>query len=157
MSTNQLKWSFNLSTTMAELEDAHRELEDLYDRILSACESNANGASIRQRIRSFLTYARWHFLEEENLMRDVGYSSYVDHKADHQRLLKDAEEFVESFGGVLRPEDSPAIVSFFKYWLTAHMAGADSGLIEFLNAETERKADDGPATLGGDPAPANDS
>lgn len=157
MSTHHLKWSFNLSTTMAELEDAHRELEDLYDRILSACESDSNGASIRQRIRSFLTYARWHFLEEENLMRDVGYSSFGDHKADHQRLLRDAEEFVESFGGVLRSEDSPAIVSFFKYWLTAHMASADSGLIEFMNAVKERDGQLRPADSESDTPPANDS
>ncbi len=133
MNNGHLKWSFNLSSRMAELEGAHRELEDLYGRILQVCEGEAPGSNVRERIRSFLTYARWHFVEEEALMRHVDYTGYRDHKADHQRLLQDAEAFIESFGGVPRPDDGPAIVSYFKYWLIRHMAAQDSDLVKFLN------------------------
>ncbi len=157
MSTHHLKWSFNLSARMSELEDAHRELEDLYDRILWACENGEPGSSIRERLRSFLTYARWHFVEEENLMRELRYAGYGDHKADHRRLLRDAGDFVESFGGAPRSEDGPAIVSYFKYWLTGHMASMDSGLIHFLN--TAKDQDGGPRVVGpdSDTPTANDS
>jgi len=133
MNNGHLKWSFNLSSRMAELDDAHRELEDLYDRILQACESQEPGASVRERIRSFLTYARWHFVEEEMLMQQVDYGGYTDHRAEHQRLVEDAEAFIDSFGATPQAEDGPAIVSFFKYWLVRHMAAQDSDLVKFLN------------------------
>lgn len=133
MGTRHLKWSFNLSTRLAELEDAHRELDNLYDRILRACENDTRVSTVGERIRSFLAYARWHFVEEEHLMSQLDYRGYMDHKADHQRLLRDAEDFVESFGGAPRSEDSSAIVSYFKYWLTRHMVGQDSDLLQFLN------------------------
>lgn len=157
MSTHHLRWSFDPATTMAELEDAHHELEDLYDRILSACESHAPASRIRHRIRSFLTYARWHFLEEENVMRAAGYAGYGDHKSDHQRLLQDAEDFAASLRDGPGSEDGPAIVSYFKYWLTGHMAGADRGLAEFLTAAKEDAGAGLPAGAPGDTPPANDS
>jgi hemerythrin len=129
----RVEWDHRLAIGVGCLDDAHKELVDLYNRIVSACERDASISSVRERIRSFLMYARWHFGEEEEHMRRIRYPGYVDHKADHKRLLDDAGDFVESFGGAPSGEDGPAIISFFQFWLTRHLAGKDAQLRDFLN------------------------
>ncbi len=135
MNPGHLKWSLDFAVGNTGLDDAHRELVDLYNRIAWACENDNGVENVRERIRAFLIYARWHFDEEETFMRRLHYPGYMDHKADHQRLLQDAADFVENFGNALRLEDSPAITSYFKYWLTRHMADKDCNLRNFLNTK----------------------
>lgn len=115
MGAGHLEWSVDLAVGMTDLDDAHRELLDLYNRIVWACQNDGGVETVRERIRTFLTYARWHFGEEETVMCRLRYPGYMDHKADHLRLLQDAGDFVESFGEALGFEDSPAIASYFKY------------------------------------------
>jgi hemerythrin-like metal-binding protein len=134
MDASHLEWSLDLAVGITDLDDAHRELVDLYNRIAWACENDRRVENVRERIRTFLTYARWHFDQEEAFMHRLRYPGYVDHKADHQRLLQDAGDFVESFGGALGSDDSAAIASYFKYWLTRHMAGQDGHLKTYLKS-----------------------
>ena len=128
----RVEWDDRLTMGVGNLDGAHRELMDLYNRIVWACEHDTTVSNLRERIRTFLMYARWHFGEEEEHMRRNRYPSYVDHKADHKRLLEDAGDFVESFGGALSREDGPAIASYFEFWLTRHLAGSDAQLRDFL-------------------------
>jgi hemerythrin len=117
---------------LAAIDDAHRELIDLCNRIVWACEQDTSVSNVRERIRTFLMYARWHFHEEEEYMRRNRYPGYVDHKNDHRRLLDDAGDFVENLGDALTWEDGPAIATYFSYWLTRHTASKDSKLRDFL-------------------------
>jgi len=128
-----VQWEDRLTMGVGNLDDAHKELMDLYNRIVWACEHDATVSNLRERTRTFLMYARWHFGEEEEHMRRTRYAGYVDHKADHKRLLEHAGDFVESFGGALSREDGPAIASYFEFWLTRHLTGRDAQLRDFLN------------------------
>lgn len=117
----------------ASLDEAHIELVDLCARIDRAGGRNATATAIRERIRTFLMYARWHFAEEEEWMRTVDYPHFLDHKSDHSRLLQDAEDFVLSFGPGLQHEDGPAVASYFRFWLKRHMAAKDRAFRSFID------------------------
>ena len=136
----RVQWDDHLAIGVGCLDDAHKELVDLYNRIVWACEHDTTVSNVRERIRSFLMYARWHFGEEEEHMRRTRYPGYVDHKADHKRLLEHAGDFVESFGGALNREDGPAIASYFEFWLTRHLAGRDAQLRDFLKSRSGASA-----------------
>lgn len=127
-----LKWNDALDFGIAVLDDGHRELVDLYNRIVRACVTDPQISVVRERIRTFLMYARWHFEEEEERMRWCRYPQYMDHHTDHARLLQDAEDFVANLGHALEPEDSLAVVSYFKYWLTRHLASKDADFKAYL-------------------------
>jgi len=132
MNTNMLKWNTALELGIDELDEAHRELFDLYNRIALACDTDPKVCVVRERVRTFLMYARWHFDEEEEQMRWCHYPEYMDHRADHGRLLQDAEDFVENLRHAFEPEDSLAVASYFKYWLTRHIASKDADFKAFL-------------------------
>ena len=55
------------------------------------------------------------------------------HKADHDRLQQDAEDFVESLGSALRLADMPAIARYFNHWLARHTAHHDEPLRAFMS------------------------
>lgn len=116
-----------------DLDGAHRELLDLYNRIIWACHHEAGVIPVRERIRTFVMYALWHFAAEEELMRELHYPDRASHKADHVRLQQDAEDFVESVGDALRLTDMPAIARYFNHWLARHMAHHDEPLRAFVN------------------------
>lgn len=115
-----------------DLDGAHRELLDLYNRIIWACHHEAGVIPVRERIRTFVMYALWHFAAEEELMRELHYPDRASHKADHVRLQQDAEDFVESVGDALRLTDMPAIARYFNHWLARHMAHHDEPLRAFV-------------------------
>jgi hemerythrin len=116
----------------AGLDEAHQELFDLYNRIVRACERGTAVVLIRERVRTFLMYASWHFALEEECMRELRYPDRADHKADHGRLLQDAEDFVANLGYALKLEDVPAVARYFNYWLVRHTVNRDEHLRAFL-------------------------
>lgn len=118
--------------SVANLDDAHTELVDLCLRIEWACGHDASIADIRERIRTFMMYARWHFSDEEIWMRELRYPDHVAHAAEHARLLQDAHDFVESFGGALQRDDGPAIASYFRFWMHRHVSDRDLALRAFI-------------------------
>lgn len=123
------------------LDGAHRELFDLYNRIVWSCHHEAAVVPIRERIRTFVMYALWHFALEEELMRELHYPDRADHYADHARLRQDAEDFIENVGNALRLTDVPAIARYFNHWLARHMVHHDEPLRAFMSR----------ARLGDDP------
>ena len=114
-------------------DGAHRELFDLYNRIVWACHHEAAVVPIRERIRTFLMYANWHFSHEEEWMRELHYPDRARHKADHDRLQQDAEDFVETLGSALELADMPAIARYFNHWLARHTAHHDEPLRAFMS------------------------
>lgn len=116
------------------IDGAHRELFDLYNRIVWACQHEAAVLPIRERIRTFIMYAVWHFSLEEEWMRELHYPDRATHKADHARLQQDAEDFVASLGSALRLEDMPAIARYFNHWLVRHMVNHDQPLRMFARS-----------------------
>lgn len=142
MYLSTLEWCPALSTGSARIDYAHRELFDLYNRIVSFCTDSFERELFPERIRSFLLYAKWNFEEEERFMRRYEYPNYVEHKQDHERLLQDATDFLESFGSALQPEDGPSIAAYFKHWLTRHTKEKDAELKNYFNSNCSRANQD---------------
>ena len=132
MNVNRLVWHAGLALGITPVDEAHAELVDLYNRIVEACEAGESATPVREKIRSFLLYARWHFGEEERYMRKSKYPKFVEHKASHDRLLQDAHDFVENLGGPLRGEDAIAVAKYFNHWLSRHTSGQDRQLRDFF-------------------------
>ncbi|MCU0836507.1 MAG: hemerythrin family protein [Chromatiaceae bacterium] len=133
MNLEPINVGYDAADDPGSFDGAHRELFDLYNRIVWACHHEAAVVPIRERIRTFLMYATWHFSHEEEWMRELHYPDRARHKADHDRLQQDAEDFVESLGGALELADMPAIARYFNHWLARHTAQHDEPLRAFMS------------------------
>lgn len=134
MNIGRLEWSDQLRIGIGQLDDGHKELIDLYNRIVWLCANAPTRGDLRERIRSFVSYGRHHFRQEEEYMIEVHYPEYIPHKTEHDRLLQDAEDFIENLGGSLSLNDGEAILKYFRYWLLRHIATDDAKLNSFVIA-----------------------
>jgi hemerythrin len=133
MNCKFLKWSDQLCIGVAPLDEGHKELVDLYNRIAWACENDPDKNTVCERLLSFVIYAKHHFKEEEAYMLSIHYNDYVQHKSEHDRVLQDAEDFIDNLSGSMAMLDGQAIVKYFKYWLLRHILTRDADLRRFAD------------------------
>lgn len=136
MQPGHRKWNCRLAVSDSDRDESNRELDDLFARVVRTCKKGGSAQDVRERVRTFLLYAAWHFAGEEAYMYGSRYSGYVDHKADHIRLLLEAEDFVRSLGNALASRERAEIVSYFDNWLAHHKVDHDQQLRAFINDMT---------------------
>jgi hemerythrin-like metal-binding protein len=128
-------WKAEYSVGVDAIDDQHKYLLNLIGRIDIATE-DSDAAAIVEAIVDVRRYAEIHFVEEEDLMREIEYPDLDNHKAMHQRFLEKANEFLDEL------EQNPLAVSaeisnYLSNWWTHHIKKTDAKFARhLLNHET---------------------
>jgi len=130
---SSLQWTPSIAVGHPEIDGQHRELFERASRFFDA--ANAKGPGEADFTTAFLyldSYVRFHFAQEERLMRRLGYPGVADHQAEHriyvQRLDSVKSQF-ESEGDSVAA--TAALDGLLVLWLTEHISRADKALGEF--------------------------
>ena len=125
-------WDDSLATGDSLVDEQHRELVDLFDR-LAAVESASDSPEIVQdALERLADYVVSHFAAEEALMERVGYppSLVLAHVEEHRNLTARTRDLILRYrtGEV----DSVLTISdFLKTWLRSHIEHVDRRLVEY--------------------------
>ena len=92
-----IEWRPEFSTGIPEVDHEHRGLIDLINATLARCadtvvelqDVQASLGEIHARITA-------HFALEERLMRQLNYDQRNEHKRDHERLLEDIRDIMDT-------------------------------------------------------------
>ncbi len=88
-----IPWKDSFRSGFSEIDEQHRALialiNDFLDRLAAECPLE----DIHYYLAAIHEGIDFHFKEEEAVMRAVGYSGYGAHKADHDRLLGEIQDF----------------------------------------------------------------
>ncbi|TVR96258.1 MAG: hypothetical protein EA406_12195 [Rhodospirillales bacterium] len=117
----------NLAAALSLVQQDHRRLGELWQAMVLTLETE-DVSLFRDSVAALLSYARAHFRNEEWVMRLADYPAYADHKAEHDRLLSDAEDMLHNLDVAFVPPDWPAVAAFFRHWLNKHARTADADL-----------------------------
>lgn len=124
-------WSDNLSVGNAFIDNDHRKLFDLANRLHLAM-SEGRGKDVMSKVLSnLIIYTREHFQREEDHMRKINYPGFAAHEADHVHLLKVVVELQNKFdngNSLLTIEVS----NFLREWLLNHIMKMDKDLAKAL-------------------------
>ncbi len=137
--SNFVEWSDALSVGIEEIDEQHKVLAGLVNRMHDAIHERHGSDVVKGILAELAEYTRIHFAVEESLMRILNYPDYESHKAIHEELLQhviDLQEKVESGKTAIGFE----LMHFLKNWLTKHIMEEDmnySGF--FLNAGAQAK------------------
>lgn len=119
------KWSPAYSVNIQAIDDQHRELVNILNRLFVAVSKREGDQAIAGILDALLTYTGTHFALEERLMKQAGYQDYDAHKAEHRRLLAQLDQLCKK-----HLVDEKAIyfemLSFLKTWLREHIQGVDT-------------------------------
>lgn len=127
-------WDATLLTGLDEVDAQHHHLVDLFNALNRALfQGAAIPAEAQQAVfDELLAYARQHFEEEEQLMRDAGLDAR--HRTLHERLHREFVEQVCSMWdtrGQLR-DPAETLMGFLTAWLGLHIMGVDQSMARQL-------------------------
>jgi hemerythrin len=129
----EFQWSDDLSTAITFLDDEHRGLIQRYRALVAALRSKADLPQFLQDIEKLAEDTQAHFRHEEQVMRNIQYPSYAQHRAAHQRLTEDLSDFIQNIGVGFSDKDLPALTEYFRYWFLSHVREHDVRLKHYLD------------------------
>ena len=123
-------WDKHFETGLENVDRQHHALVDLINRfgeLVTRLDSVALG-DIEALFRELAAYAKYHFLEEENMMLQAGLDPrHVEaHKQFHNDFLQEVMGMHEGIAN--RHEISERLLKFLTYWLAFHILGTDQSM-----------------------------
>ena len=119
-----MEWSASLETGVPEMDRQHRRLVDLVNQLHEAMKSGQGATQVDTVLNGLVAYTRTHFQDEENLLRQRGWSGLPGHLQLHQGLLRQLATFVEAHKAGKRISTLD-LSTFLKDWLTKHILQED--------------------------------
>ncbi len=128
-----VEWSDALSVGIEEIDEQHKVLVDLVNRMHDAIHNRHGSDVVKGILAELADYTRIHFAVEESLMRILNYPGYEEHKEIHEELLQHVVELrdkVESGKTAIGFE----LMHFLRNWLTKHIMEEDMNYSGFFLA-----------------------
>ncbi len=116
------KWSPKYSVNIKAIDDQHRELVNIVNRLCKTITKREDDKAIAEILDALMGYAQTHFALEESLMERAQFEDYEAHKLEHKEMMEQLHQmcFRHSI------EELPIyyeMLSFLKAWLKDHLLG----------------------------------
>jgi hemerythrin-like metal-binding protein len=128
-----LPWSKLYSVGVEQIDQQHRVLVGLLNRLGASAGEGANRETVAETLAGLVAYVREHFAAEERLMREHGYPDADAHIAAHARLAERVEAMVARHHQGATPALNELTI-FLRQWLISHILQTDKALAMALNA-----------------------
>jgi hemerythrin len=119
------KWSQDYSVNIKAIDDQHRELVNILNRLFVAVSKREGDKAIAGILDALVSYTQTHFALEERLMRQAKYKDLEPHMEEHRKLLEQLDQLCKKH---LVEEKAIyfEMLSFLKTWLKEHIQGVDT-------------------------------
>lgn len=138
------QWSDNFSVGISEIDNQHKTLFELINRVFLAALHQEHQSSISEILDTLIEYTRTHFVLEEKLLLAASYSNLAEHKLEHRRFVEKMEAVVRKFL-VEEKVVTFELINFLKHWLKEHILETDmayAGVIARSGFSTDQWATD---------------
>ncbi|MDR2032058.1 MAG: bacteriohemerythrin [Azoarcus sp.] len=128
----RLQWSDKYSVGIPEIDEQHKALFDLIDKIHGAILEHKGTAACVEVLDELVDYTRVHFALEQSLMHMGEYPDYEAHCVLHRELVAE----VESMQGKIHSGSAAIsfeLLHFLRNWLAKHILGEDKKYAEFFS------------------------
>lgn len=117
-------WSQDFSVNIQEIDDQHKIILNLINKINDAVTGNGSPEIIGQVIDELAHYTTVHFAIEEALMRMFHYPDYDQHKQIHTALLARVLSFKKQYAKG-NTQIGSELLYFLRDWLLNHIVKVD--------------------------------
>lgn len=138
-SNTLIEWTDELSIGIDEIDDQHKELVVLLNRLHVAITERHGNEVAAEILDELIDYTRIHFAVEESIMRLLDYPDFVEHKKHHEELIAQVMQMkakVQTGQARIGFE----LLHFLKKWLTGHIMEEDKLYVpHFVSKGVSRK------------------
>jgi len=85
-------WSDDLAFGIEQIDNDHRQLLSLVNRLYRFMKTKASTQDIDKAFRELQEYTRTHFAAEEQIMQEMSYAKYDEHKKAHDAFCQRVED-----------------------------------------------------------------
>ncbi len=129
----QLIWHAGYSVGKEELDQQHKRMFDLANKISERLDSEL----IKATIRTLYDHVQEHFGYEERHMLEIGYPKLDEHRELHNELICKLDDIAsQSFE---TPQSLVSFKKFFYDWVTDHIMYQDRDYFRFSKKTENRK------------------
>jgi len=129
----QIKWKKKFSTGHAGVDHEHQEMIGMINKALTGIAESHDPHVISGLLGDIHAGIASHFALEEELMRKARYDGYQEHKDDHEHLLDEIREIMDTFEGTEGAAVEALLAGRLNTWFSSHFSTLDAKLHKVLN------------------------
>lgn len=133
MVMQDLEWSDDLSVGIADIDKDHKKLLILLNQLFAAGLAGVGEEVLDNTLKELEEYTHYHFNREEELLARYEYPSLEPHKFQHQKLIKQLQEYSELARTQADSGLSADVMSFLRGWLINHIKEHDHQYASYLH------------------------
>ncbi len=131
-----LEWKESYSVGIESIDNDHKKLIQLINNLQTAIDYKTNNEFEKKTLAEVIDYTKYHFSREEDLMENNGYSDFVAHKAQHEKMIAKVTELVQAYekdeSEGIKAGAIESLLMYLKSWLINHINGTDQEYSEYL-------------------------
>lgn len=117
------EWQESYSVGVREFDDAHKKLLGITNDFVTASMEGKPLVQLTDLLIELIRYTRYHFRDEEELLKETDYDRLEEQKAQHDDLFDRVLKFTyDFFHGRI---EQPSITEFMMSWLLSHILEED--------------------------------
>ncbi len=124
-----MQWNDEYSVGVAEIDDQHKGVIDLFNVINAAIENREGWSDVFFKLEKLREHARFHFSVEESLMRMHGYSEHAQHVELHGHFLDKLDQLQMT---TLSRQVTMNTINYVSNWYTDHMKTQDRDFVRHI-------------------------
>lgn len=128
----RIPWREQFATGVASVDHEHRGLIDLVNRVLDLLDAEAATDRVDDELGEVHARISAHFALEEQIMREKRYDQFADHKADHERLLDEIRDIMETIVADAGHRRGEGFAERLQEWFVEHFKTKDARLHRLL-------------------------
>ncbi|GAB6043948.1 bacteriohemerythrin [Endothiovibrio diazotrophicus] len=130
-----VEWSASLETGIAAIDEQHRRLVVLINRLNAALKQDLGAQVVGDVLEQLCDYTKTHFRDEEAAMARAGYHD-PDHLRLHGEFVRQVEEGIERYRSGERGHGMQ-LLNLLSTWLVKHIRGTDMQYVPALRGQGE--------------------
>ena len=131
-----LQWSDNLSVGVRKIDEQHKKLVDLVNKLHDGMMQRRGREIIGGIVKELADYTVYHFKTEEELMNKYNYPESPSHKKQHAEFVDKVSDFTAKFEKK-QISLTVEVHNFLSNWLINHIKKIDKSLGGFLKDKGE--------------------
>lgn len=138
MVVSPIEWSDEFKLGLPAIDAEHKELLEVCNQFLEAVRTEQSVPTLAGILDTMILRTRAHFRAEERMLDRNGYPGLVVHKAEHERLLLQAEALRARLGDIAHQDELGHVTmeaaAFLQTWLLDHIRTNDRPYRPFLRS-----------------------
>jgi len=114
------KWYKRYSVNNEELDNHHKTLFGIFNRLYDNCLGNESAKCLNPIIEELVSYSSYHFSAEEQHMRNIGYKEIDKHIIEHRGFTQKTLN-LQQVSDKNDPDVTRELIAFLGKWLLNHV------------------------------------